>query len=134
MENLQIRKYCKGSIIMKELDECNEVLFVIDGRYNIGYEVNKKVRYRKQFGASTLIGGFQMCYKKRFIFVYKVHSELKGYALRRKEWYKIMKSFPDFHKIIKQKTLRHYFDNIYRPLMKQKNIDIKDYEERNDYF
>jgi adenosine/AMP kinase len=43
---------------VKELDECNEVLFVIDGRYNVGYEVNKNVRYRKQFGYSTLIGGF----------------------------------------------------------------------------
>jgi hypothetical protein len=119
---------------VKELDECNEVLFVVDGRYNVGYEVNKKVRYRKQFGCSTLIGGFQMCYKKRFIFVYKVHNDLLCYGLRRKEWYTIMNIFPDFHKIIKQKTLRHYFDNIYRPLMKQKNRDIQEYEERNDYF
>ena len=47
MENLQIRKFIKGAIIVKELDECNEVLFVIDGRYNVGYEVNKKVSYRK---------------------------------------------------------------------------------------
>lgn len=124
MENLQIRKFIKGTIIVKELDECNEVLFVIDGRYNVGYEVNKKVSYRKQFGSSTLIGGFQMWYKKRFIFVYKVHSDLMCYGLRRQECYKIMAKFPDFHKIIKQKTLRHYFDNIYRPLMKSKNNDI----------
>jgi hypothetical protein len=41
MENLQIRKYFKGAIIEKELNECNEVLFVIDGRYNIGYETKK---------------------------------------------------------------------------------------------
>ena len=58
MENLEIRKYEKGEIIIKELDECLEVLFVLEGTYNIGYEINKKIKYRKQFGFSTIIGGF----------------------------------------------------------------------------
>lgn len=58
MQNLEIRKIHKGEIIAKELDECGEVLFVMEGRYNIGYEINKKIHYRKQFGSSTNIGSF----------------------------------------------------------------------------
>ena len=47
MHSLEIRQIKKGTIIARELDECNEILFVYDGRYNIGYEINKRVRFRK---------------------------------------------------------------------------------------
>ena len=58
MHGLDIRFIKKGEIIAKELDECLEILFVMEGRYNIGYEINKKVHLRKQFGSSTMIGSF----------------------------------------------------------------------------
>jgi hypothetical protein len=45
-----------------------------------------------------------------------------------------MKEYPDFYKIIKQKLLTHYFENIYKPIMKYKNDDIIKYEIRNDYY
>lgn len=49
-------------MIAHELDECLEVLFVLQGRYNVGFEVNKQQMYRRQFGHSTIIGGFSMCF------------------------------------------------------------------------
>jgi signal-transduction protein with cAMP-binding, CBS, and nucleotidyltransferase domain len=58
MQNLEVRLFKKGEIIYQELDEAHEVLFVFSGRYNVGYEMNKIRRYRKQFGPSTIIGGF----------------------------------------------------------------------------
>lgn len=58
MQSLEIRKYPKGHIIANELDECQEVLFVISGKYNIGYDINRKTIYRKQFGCQTIIGSF----------------------------------------------------------------------------
>lgn len=47
MNFLEICQYIEGDIIAKELDECNEILFVMDGKYDIGYKINKKIRYRK---------------------------------------------------------------------------------------
>lgn len=58
MHSLEIRRMVKGEIIAKELEECGEVLFVMEGRYNVGYEINKIVKLRKQFGPSTTIGSF----------------------------------------------------------------------------
>ena len=58
MQNLEVRLFKKGETIYNELDECTEVLFVFSGRYNVGYEMNKNRRFRKQFGPSTIIGGF----------------------------------------------------------------------------
>jgi signal-transduction protein with cAMP-binding, CBS, and nucleotidyltransferase domain len=101
MENLEVRFYEKGEIIIRELDECNEVLFVLEGVYNVGYEINKIVKYRRQFGFSTVIGGFQICFKKRYIFNYMANTNMICYALRRKQWLEIMKQFPEFSTIIK---------------------------------
>lgn len=58
MKNLHARMYEANKINFKELDECMEILFVFKGKYNIGYEINKKQRFKRQFGCSTSIGGF----------------------------------------------------------------------------
>ena len=52
-------------MIARELDECNQIIFVMSGRYNYGFEINKKCYYRKQFGSSTIIGGYNICFNKR---------------------------------------------------------------------
>ena len=46
MQNLEVRNFSAGQIIYHELDECLEALFVVQGNYNVGYEVNKHLRYR----------------------------------------------------------------------------------------
>ena len=40
MKNLEIRYFQPGDIICKELDECLEVIFILEGKYNIGFEIN----------------------------------------------------------------------------------------------
>ena len=101
MQNLEVRKFNAGEYIAKELDECLEVLFVISGRYNVGYELNNVERYRKQFGPSTIIGGFLVSFQKRFNFVYKAQTDVMCYAIRKKQWMSIMSQFPRFYMIVK---------------------------------
>jgi len=47
---------------VQELDEPQEVLFVMQGNYDVGYELNKKCYMRRKFGPSTLIGAFEMSF------------------------------------------------------------------------
>jgi hypothetical protein len=89
MHGLDIRFIKKGEIIAKELDECLEVLFVMEGRYNIGYEINKKVHFRKQFGSSTMIGSFQISFQKRFLFMYKAQNNMHCYSINKMKWIRI---------------------------------------------
>jgi hypothetical protein len=133
MHSLEIRHIKKGSIIARELDECHEILFVYDGRYNIGYEINKRVRFRKQFGCSTIIGGFQLSFLKRFLFIYKAHSDMICYSISRRSWNEIKNNHPMFHKVLKEKMMWHYIEQIYRPLMNMKNKDVFQFEKRKDY-
>ena len=45
MRNLHLRQYKENKIFIKELDECLEVLFVNEGKYDIGYEINKILKF-----------------------------------------------------------------------------------------
>ena len=50
MRSLEIIRTPPGEMLANELDECSQITFVMSGRYNVGYEINKKSYYRKQFG------------------------------------------------------------------------------------
>lgn len=112
MRSLEARFFVKQEIISKELDECLEVLFVLDGKYDIGYEINKIRRFRKQFGPSTMIGGFNMCFHKRFLFTFVAHTDLDCYAIRRQEWHDIMQEFPELFRVVKHKCFEFYFNQV----------------------
>ena len=55
---LEVRMYKPQEIIVDELSECDEMLFVESGVYSVGYLINNKIKIRKRFGATTVIGGF----------------------------------------------------------------------------
>ena len=76
MGNLEMRTYNKGEIITNEMEESFEIAFVEKGRYDVGYEVNKKPFYRLSFGESTVIGGFQIMYSKRHNFIHKARTSM----------------------------------------------------------
>lgn len=37
MQSLEVRKIRKGEHFITELDECPEILFVMEGKYDVGY-------------------------------------------------------------------------------------------------
>ena len=58
MNSLEIRFFEKDEIIVKEMDESLEILFVEQGYYEVGFEINNKQFYEILCGMSTNIGGF----------------------------------------------------------------------------
>lgn len=128
MFSLEMRYFKQGEMITQELSECSEVIFVCKGRYNIGYEINKRKCYRKQTGPSSIIGLFNICFQKRFLFNMKAHSFMDCLGIRRQKWKSVVEKFPQFHRVMKQKSFTFYFGQIYRPLMKCKDQDIQFYK------
>ena len=133
MNALELRTFKDNEIIANEQDEALEVLFIDKGTYDVGYEINKKAFYRKRFGPSTCIGGFQACYLKRFSFVYKSYQNLKGLAVRKEKFVTILNQFHNIQIQIKLKFWDHFSQQIFQPLMKMKNIDILNYNFRSDF-
>jgi len=69
-----MRFYEKNEIIANEMDESLEVLFVDKGKYNVGFEINKLKFLKRKFGPSTIIGGFEICYQKKHMFLYEADT------------------------------------------------------------
>lgn len=55
------------------------------------------------------------------------------YAIRKKPWLQLMKMYPQFDQIIKQKTLKFYLNQIYHPMVAFKQLDLQFFKRRQDF-
>ena len=133
MQNLEVKRISAGDTFVHELDECPEIVFVMDGKYDVGYQINNVKYFRRQFGHSTVIGGFQMAFNKKYIFHYKSRTVLSCYAIRRKAYKDLLNDFTVFEDCLKVKFFDNYLKQVYWPLIKLKNIDIEKFNVRDDY-
>ena len=86
----------------------NEIIFIEQGDYLIGYEVNKTEKFVLCLGSNTVISAFNLCFNKRQIFIHRTKTECSGFSIRKSNWMKIMNEFPEFYKILKCKVLYEY--------------------------
>lgn len=133
MNCLEIRHYSKNIVIASEIDECLEVIFVEQGYYKIGYQINNHGFYRIRFGMFTVIGGFNVCYDRRFNFMFKTVTDIKALAIRKSKFKQLLSEYKDFAMQIKHKFWKHYCQNIYLPLRKHKNADLSKHNQRKDF-
>ena len=85
------------------------MIFIEKGKYDYGYEVNKKRIFRRRFGPSTIIGGFEMIKKTRHMFLIRAYTDISGFAIIKKDWDSIMSEFTHFKNEISSKILFYYF-------------------------
>jgi hypothetical protein len=62
MKSMEVRYFDAREVILKELEECNEITFIQDGTYNVGYEINYKIKHRFRFGERTYIGAYNVLF------------------------------------------------------------------------
>ena len=96
MNFLETRFYREEELIINEMDEAFELTFVETGKYKVGFEVNKKRFFKRQFGESTTIGGFEICYQKRFMFMYVAKTWMDCQAIRKSVFLNILNQYPEF--------------------------------------
>ena len=58
MRNLEPRIEMEGSIIFEELDEINEMIFVLNGTIDIGFDINRLRKYVLRFDSNYVIGAY----------------------------------------------------------------------------
>lgn len=133
LNSLEFRYYHKDIIFINELDECLEMLFVEKGLYQVGYQINNNLNFVKTLGVFSIIGGYQICHRQRFEFIYRSKTQIQGQAIRCKPLLNLLQKWPQFKHQIYQKLRTQYSQSVFQPLSKQKNIDQKDYTFRRDY-
>ena len=67
------------------------------------------------------------------MFHYQAQTDIIGYAIRKSQWLRILREFPNFKVQVKQKLFAFYMTQIYQPLKEQRLADIEFYKRRKDY-
>jgi CRP-like cAMP-binding protein len=105
VENLIPLNVDSNQIILSELDEVMDVFFVCNGFYDIGYEMNKKLRFIMRQTKSTVIGGFEVLYDRRSHYIYRAHTNVSGYFIRKKPFKDMSNEYPEFIQNIRRVML-----------------------------
>ena len=120
------------SILIEELDEVNEIFYVIKGQVDIGYELNKSKKYVIRYQDKTVIGGYNCTFNKKAIFVYKCRSECEGYTIRKKYWLDILEEFENIAVYVKHNVEQDYMMNIKEKVFKAKKQYMQKIQRRAD--
>lgn len=120
LTNLEPRLEKSQSILIEELDEVNEIFYVIKGQVDIGYELNKARKFVIRYQDKTVIGGYNCTFNKKAIFVYKCRSECEGYTIRKKYWLEILETYENIAGYVKHNVEQDYMKNIKAKVLKAK--------------
>ena len=90
LSSLEPRREDGNVVIYDELDEVNEVIFINQGTYEIGFEMNRIQNFVLRFKDSNVIGAYGVTFNKRTLFVYKTVTTCQGFFIRRNAWRRLM--------------------------------------------
>lgn len=93
---LEPRHFEPDAMIYREQEESEEMYFVTDGKYDVGYCINDIYRYRLQFGDRTVIGGYELCNRIRMNYNFKAHNMVECFSVRRKNWHALSEEYQHF--------------------------------------
>lgn len=96
LQKLTPRLFHKHEIVAAELDEAAEFYFVMSGKWEVGYEINKVRRYRMQFGPRTVVGAFASMFQRRHNWNYRAATDLDVLSMQRKSFTSLDANFPYF--------------------------------------
>ena len=70
LQGLEPRFEEKGSLLFDELQEISEIVFIIRGKVDVGYELNKNKRFVVRFQDQCVIGAYNCTFNVRSMFIY----------------------------------------------------------------
>lgn len=133
MMALEPISYERNEIISDELDEVTEILIIMKGITDVGYQINSIPRFvLRHYGG--IIGDYFVTFSKRSMFIIKTHTYVKGFFIRKKAWHDIIE-LPE-HKEIKQSIYKKVSDNFEQTkdrIMRYKIKDLQRLAMRSDY-
>jgi hypothetical protein len=65
----------RDTILFEELGEINEIIFVITGQIDVGFDINKIRKYVYRYDSKYVIGAYNCTFNERSLFVYKCKTD-----------------------------------------------------------
>jgi hypothetical protein len=74
LKNMHPRKLDHGAIVLNELDEVLEVIFIENGHIDVGFRINDKKRFVLRLFDYSNIGSYLCMNNMKSLYIYKVAS------------------------------------------------------------
>lgn len=132
---LEPRILARNEVVFNELDEVNEVIFIMSGAVDIGYEINRDVNYVLRIDKDILVGAYNVAYNKRSKFNYKAQKNCTGFSIRRIDWKKFMYQ-PDNKTVaghLRKQIKKDYEVSIMSKVRMEKARAMRKWDKRADY-
>ena len=125
----------ENQIIYEELDEFNEVIFVMEGSYLVGYSINNKQEFLPEKQIRNVIGAYGVTFGKRSLFIYKTFENISGYFIRKNKWLEIIDNddHQDIIKLYKVQLKNNFKKMELSKLFNDKMRKLNKLCVRNDY-
>lgn len=93
MQNLEPRHFAKEDTIYDDMEEVEEIIFVVSGSYLVGYTVNSTEYFALKMGPKTIIGDHSVMFNKRSEFLYRAYFNMDCQAIRKCNYQEISGSY-----------------------------------------
>jgi hypothetical protein len=133
MTYLEPRIEKAGSVLFEELDEINEVIFIMMGTIEIGFEINKTRKFVIRFDKSHMQGAYNCIFDERSMFIVMCKTECSGYFIRKHKWKSVLKEFPDVRDQFQQMCHEEYTLKIKNKMIEIKDKYLRKYKSRADF-
>lgn len=121
LQYLEPRREEKGVMLVRELDEFNEVYFFNRGIYEIGFEINHRNFYVLRYKNSNVIGAYGVTFNVRALFLYQTFSICEGFSIRKQNWVnEILEQNETIMSVIKESVKEDYERFVKRKLLNAK--------------
>jgi hypothetical protein len=120
--------YSGHEFIIREGDQVLETIYVMNGRYKLGYRFNNKIKFSISCGTAcdfdsqkthNMIGGYNCLFATRSAYFYRLKSDTtEVLTIRRRNFHALNKEHPKYVRILKKNTLRSYNAHIRFPILK----------------
>jgi len=107
----------------------------MNGRYKVGFSINKKENYVNEF-SKNVIGAYGVTFNQRALFIYKTITRVEGFFIRKMAWLKHVINDEDTKDIVskfKNSLKKNYEQVIKTKMLAAKNKKLAKICERNDY-
>ena len=60
-----------------EMENCQQVIFIMKGQYDVGYSLNEKLEFKLKFGPNTVLGGFEVLFNRRCHYNFRANTTVE---------------------------------------------------------
>ena len=133
LTNLEPYQEFAQTVIVSELQEYNEIIFVQKGKLQIGFEINKQKKYCIQQNDRSIIGAYGVTWNYRAQYIYFASTIVQGFFIRKRNWIEILDNGGEVIPVLKKNILLDYLTKIKLKVEIAKKRSIEDFQLRNDH-